>query len=212
MSLPLFQGLCSNELTLMLEKMKLHFHKVRPKGIIVHQGEECNKLILLLCGSINSETTDKEQTFSLTEKINSPAIIEPYSLFGLQPQYTATYRAETEVSLLYINKVYLLTEMMKYTSFQINYLNLLSARSQCYNQKIWEYKNLNITQKIYNFVYLRCAIPQGEKKLSIRMEDLGTLIGETRVNVSKELNDLCQKGLVKLTRKNILIPDLEKLK
>ena len=61
-------------------------------------------------------------------------------------------------------------------------------------------------------MYLRCATPQGEKKLSIRMEDLGALIGETRVNVSKELNNLCQKKLVQLTRKNILIPALEKLK
>ena len=43
------------------------------------------------------------------------------------------------------------------------------------------------------------------------MEDLAGLIDETRFNVSKELNDMQEKGLVELSRKEIFIPAMEKL-
>jgi CRP-like cAMP-binding protein len=40
---------------------------------------------------------------------------------------------------------------------------------------------------------------------------LGNLINETRINVSRMLNDLQQKGLLQLKRKEIYIPALDKL-
>ena len=43
------------------------------------------------------------------------------------------------------------------------------------------------------------------------MEDLAALIGETRINVSKVLNEYQLKGLAKLSRKAILIPEVEAL-
>ena len=66
-------------------------------------------------------------------------------------------------------------------------------------------------EKIINFILLRSMRPDGEKRLKIKMEDLAGLIDETRINVSKELNDMQEKGLVELSRKEIFIPAMEKL-
>ena len=49
----------------------------------------------------------------------------------------------------------------------------------------------------------------GEKKLHIGMEDLSKLIGETRINVSKVLNDLREKDVIQLKRKEIYIPEMK---
>jgi CRP-like cAMP-binding protein len=43
------------------------------------------------------------------------------------------------------------------------------------------------------------------------MEDLAVLINETRINVSKLLNELHDKGIILLRRKEITIPALENL-
>lgn len=43
------------------------------------------------------------------------------------------------------------------------------------------------------------------------MEDLATLIDDTRINVSKVLNKFQEEGLIQLKRKEIHIPALEKL-
>ena len=69
----------------------------------------------------------------------------------------------------------------------------------------------NTEEKILNFLVLRSMKPEGKKILKIKMEDLASLIDETRINVSKVLNDLQEQGLVQLSRKAISIPALEKL-
>ena len=47
--------------------------------------------------------------------------------------------------------------------------------------------------------------------LSITMEELSRLINETRINVSRLLNELQSKELIQLKRKEIVIPNFEKL-
>ena len=47
LQLPLFQGLCKNDFTSILGKVKLHFRKYNADEIIVEQGEPCTELIFL---------------------------------------------------------------------------------------------------------------------------------------------------------------------
>jgi CRP-like cAMP-binding protein len=68
-----------------------------------------------------------------------------------------------------------------------------------------------LEEKFASFLLNRCQRVNGEKYLQITMEDLGNLINETRINVSRMLNDLQQKGLLQLKRKEIYIPALDKL-
>jgi CRP-like cAMP-binding protein len=68
-----------------------------------------------------------------------------------------------------------------------------------------------LEEKFASFLLNRCQRADGEKYLQITMEDLANLINETRINVSRMLNDLQQKGLLQLKRKEIYIPALDKL-
>ena len=61
LQLPLFQGLCKNDFTNIIGKVKLHFRKYNADDIIVEQGAPCTQLIFLLNGEIISQTTDNQQ-------------------------------------------------------------------------------------------------------------------------------------------------------
>ncbi len=211
LQLPLFQGLCKNDFTSILGKVKLHFRKIAADGVIVEQGEPCNQLIFLLSGEIISKATDNEQTYSLYEVFTEPFVIEPYSLFGMQPQYAATYKARTDIHIVSIDKSFLLNELNNYEIFRLNYLNILSNRAQVAQEKLWQSHTRNLQDKIIGFLLQRVVKSEGEKILNIKMEDLAELIDETRINVSRTLNDLQEKGLIELSRKEIHIPALEKL-
>ena len=102
-------------------------------------------------------------------------------------------------------------ELHKYEIVRINYLNLLSNACQSAHRKLWESHHGTMEAKIAHFLTNRCLKPQGEKVLHITMEDLGSLIDETRMNVSRLLNELQQNELLQLRRKEIYIPSLEKL-
>ena len=45
LQLPLFQGLCKNDFTNIIGKVKLHFRKYNADDIIVEQGAPCTQLI-----------------------------------------------------------------------------------------------------------------------------------------------------------------------
>lgn len=210
--LPLFQGLSKNDITSMIEKVKLHFLQYQEGETFIHQGDTCNKLCFLMKGQMRVERQEKEHGYSLSEVIGEPCIIEPQSLFGMHPSYTATYRAHTNVHVLAIDKKYLFTELNKYEIFWLNLLNILSNRCQRSEEKIWNTHIGNLNEKFVNFISTRSQKQTGEKTLHVSMEDLANLINETRINLSRLLNDLQNKGLVQLKRKEIYIPEFEKLK
>lgn len=209
--LPLFQGLSKNDLTTIIEKVKFHFLQYKEGEIFIHQGESCQQLCFLLSGQITIETADPKHAFSLSEVMEGPYIIEPQSLFGMQPNYTATYRAATPVSVLTIDKHFIFSELNNYEIFRLNFLNILSNQNQIAYQKLWHTHSGTLSEKFMNFIGIRCQKKTGEKVLHATMEDLASLIDETRINLSRLLNHLQTKGLVRLKRKEIHLPQFEKL-
>lgn len=211
LQLPLFQGLCKDEFTTILEKVKFHFQSFQEGQHIAHQGKECNQLLFLLNGEVAAKTKDEEYGYTLGETLEAPLMIEPDSLFGIKPSFKASYQAKTDIKILSIDKAYIYSELNKYEIFRINYLNILSIRCQNAYLKLWGTHIRSLEEKFTNFLLKRCQKPSGEKTLRITMEDLGNLIDERRINVSRLLNDMQERGLVQLKRKEIYIPQFEKL-
>ena len=209
--LPLFQGLSKNDFTTILEKVRFHFLTFQEGEIFIRQGEDCQQLCFLLNGKAIVRTTDKEHAYTLSETFEAPTIIEPQSLFGMQTKYTATYQAQTQVKVLTINKGYIFSELNKHEIFRLNFLNILSNRVQTAYQKIWNNHVGTLNEKLIHFIALRSQNPSGEKTLQITMEDWAGLIDETRINLSRLLNELQNKELIQLKRKEFFIPDFEKL-
>jgi CRP-like cAMP-binding protein len=58
---------------------------------------------------------------------------------------------------------------------------------------------------------MRCNEINGTKRIQIKMERLAELLCETRLNVSKALNELKDEGYIELQRKEIIVPSLKKL-
>ena len=211
LELPLSQGLTKENITSIIEKVKMGFHKYETRQNIAMQDAKCNSLIFILDGSVAITTTDEKHNFKIEEQVNGPYIIEPYSLFGMHTKYHASYSAMGEVETLSIDKGYILTNLCKFEIFNLNYLNIISNRAQNANIKLWNSHIGNTQDKLKSFLTLRCIIPNGKKTLYITMEDLASLIDDTRINVSRALNELQEKGILTLSRKKIIIEDLARL-
>lgn len=211
LQLPLFQGLGKNDFTRIIEKVKLHFKDFKQGSIIAEQNTPCEHLIFLLKGEINMQRIDEANSYILSETITVPDVFEPQSIFGMHTRYMATYMAQTDVKAMSIEKNFILKELNKHEIFRLNYLNYLSVYCQTYNNKLWNFHIGSIEQKFLQFFLSRCRRPYGPKHLKITMEVLANLIDETRINVSRLLNELQQKDLVTLKRKGIFIPDLASL-
>lgn len=208
LQLPLFQGLGKNDLTCILDKVKIHFSKHKSGEIFLRKGESCNKLVFLLNGIIRAESSDKEDIFSLYETIEAPFLVEPYSLFGWSTEYIATYSAMTVCDLMTIEKSYLLSELNNYEIIRLNFMNILSNRVQMLNERLWMKMAGNIDIRIIDFVLAHSLISGGEKVLKVKMDDLAKMLDSTRIRISKALNDMKNRKMVTLHRGEIRIPDI----
>lgn len=211
LQLPLFQGICRNDFTKILEKVKLHFHKYPAGGKIVCQGEVCDRLVFILNGRVQSNMTDRLNRYAVQEIMESPYVIEPYSLFGMQTYYAASYEAYSDTDVVTIDKSYILTHLNNYEIFRLNYLNILSNRAQTLQNRLQNLQPGCTCDKIIDFLLFHCNSLAGTKTLFIKMEVLAKLIGDTRLNVSNALNELQRESLVELSRKKVVIPDMERL-
>ena len=61
------------------------------------------------------------------------------------------------------------------------------------------------------FIGMRCNSIKGEKSVQIKMERLAGILCETRLNISKALNEMQDEGYIELHRKEIIVPSLKKM-
>lgn len=212
LQLPLFQGLCHEDFTSILDKVKLHFNKHKDGETIIKNGAPCEQLCFLIKGDMSVVTTSPNGIFTFIEQIEAPYLIEPQSLFGMNTSYTSSYVARSNAHTVSISKAFVLSDLFKYDIFRLNYMNIISNRAQNLYCRLWEKETMkNLQDKIIHFILLHCERPQGEKIIKAKMDDFARCIEDTRLNTSRALNDLQEKGLIELRRKEILIPDIQKL-
>lgn len=211
LQLPLFQGLCQEDFTNILDKVKLRFARHKAGETIVVNGMPCNELVFLLKGEVSTVTTSRNETFTFVEHTEAPYVIEPYALLGMNINYASSYIARTETDTITISKAYVLTNLLKYDIFRLNYMNLISNRAQTLNARLWEEAPQSLEEKFARFVQVHTEKCQGEKILKVKMDDLARCLDDTRLNVSKVLNSLQEQNLLNLHRKEIQIPNAEAL-
>lgn len=210
--MPLFQGLGTDEITQIIGKVKLHFTKFKAGETIITRGETCNNLTFLLKGELVMESKAAHDLFMLKEYMAAPMLIEPYSLSGVTTKYVSSYIAETDVDLIFIDKQFILSELDKYEVFRLNYRNIICNRAQSMYEKLWQNSRSCLEIKVVDFFLKHCERAMGRKILKIKMEDFASMIGETRISVSRCLNKLEEDGLAILRRAEVEIPDLYLLK
>lgn len=209
--LPYFQGMSKDDITAILDKVRLEFINYKEKEQLLDKDEECNRFVILTKGEITSEAVSPDGTYTITEELKAPCAIEPYSMFGYKTAYTRRYAAKTPCTTLSIEKSFFFSEFSKQSIFTINFMNLISRKVQLLNKAIWDYTPATIEDRIIKFIATRCETTQGAKIVKIKMERLAAILCETRLNISKALNNLQSQGLLSLGRKEIHIPDFEKL-
>lgn len=213
LQMPLFQGVSPEHLTEILEKVRFDFRKASKGETIAYQGEFCSELIFVIKGKLSSRCEVlSESPFQVMEYYDAPELIEPYSLMGYQSCYTSTYNAAGDVHYFVISKLSVLSCLCEYEIFRMNFLNLLSRRAQLLRLKIMAPSGVTVSAKIYNWMRRMCEKETGRKVFKIRMEDLAALIDETRLNVSKLLNEWQEQGLLRLSRLRIEVSAMEALK
>ena len=209
--LPYFQGMSKDDITEILGKVTLEFKRYGDGDVLFRHGEPCDKFIIITQGKVTSTAFAPDKSYSITEELDAPVAIEPHSTFGYDTNFKRDYIAKGECTILYIDKHHLFGELRKHDIFTINLLNQVCRKAQQREHEIWNYNHTSIAGKIARFIAMRCDSTKGEKHITIKMERLATLLGETRLNISKSLNEMQEAGYLTLHRGGIAVHDLNEM-
>lgn len=178
---------------------------------IARQGESCNTMSLLVEGHLVRKLLSRKSDFHFLEYLPAPWILEPESLYGLNCTYTSGYFLAENSTLFTLTKKDMALIFSRNEIFRMNYLNTLSATLQRHIARKHEAFTPDMYKRTLAFICNLSLCQAGTKTLRIRMGDLADYVNETRLSVSRVLNDWQEAGLVELQRRELYIAKLEDL-
>jgi CRP-like cAMP-binding protein len=208
---PLFQGMSRTELLQMAGNTRFDFRKQKAGSVVASEGDVCAYLIFLVKGSICLQVSSDDRSFHVNEHLASPWLLQPEALFGLSTRYTCTATALSDIQLILLSKDEVLRLFDDFLTFRLNLLNLLSTLSQQRARRLWRRAPHTLADRIVAFFVDHTVYPAGHKEFFILMEQLARHVNDSRLDVSRVLNEMSRSGLIELHRGRIVIPSLERL-
>ena len=207
----LFQGFSNPEMMQLTGNTRFDFLKVDAGKTVVKEGDVCNSLYFLVKGTVSVDTYPDDRSYRTNEELGAPWLIQPEVIFGLSLRYTFTVKALDECRFILLSKDDVLRLFDDILTFRLNMLNLLASLGQQRQHKLWRRAPQTLRDRIIRFITDHCVYPAGPKKLYMLMQQLALEVNDSRLDVSKALNEMQRQGLVELHRGCINIPMLEYL-
>jgi CRP-like cAMP-binding protein len=208
---PIFGGITEEEIEVILSSVSFRIRKFGSGSFISQSGEQVNSLMLVISGTVKGEMVDDAGRVIKIEDIPAPGALATAFIFGNRNRFPVNVIAITDVEILSIDKPDFLRLLMKNDILLVNFLNLISNRSQFLSEKIKFLNFKTIKGKLAHFILQRAD--NGKTSISIDMtqNDLADFFGVARPSVSRALGELEQEGLIEASGKNIRILDREGL-
>lgn len=208
---PLFQGMSRDNLAQVAGHTKFGFMKCAIGQTIVREDDACTQLYFLLSGKLRFETRSDDRSYRVIEQLEAPYMFQAEAVFGYNQRFTHTVTAIMESSFITIDKDELLRLSEDFLVFRLNLLNLYATQAQKLLRQPWRRRPESLSDRIVRFLVHHCVYPAGPKTIHILMTQLAAEVGDSRLDVSRVLNQLQRDGLLHLHRGRIEVPQMERL-
>ena len=208
---PLFQGMSRDDLEIVAGHTRFGFMKLGAGKTVVKSGDSCNQLYFLINGSLKVRTYADDYGYSIEEQMVAPNILQLESIFGYYQRYTHDFIAQTDVNFITIDKEEVVRLTEDFLVFRLNILNHFSTYAQKQLRQVWNNPPKSLEGRVIRFLTQHSTYPAGHKVFNILMTRVADEVNDSRLNVSRVLNDMQHKGLITLSRGKIEITQLERL-
>jgi CRP-like cAMP-binding protein len=202
---PLFKGLSTGEIEAILLDIPHRIKKFNRGSMISQSGEPVNSLMVIVSGIVKGEMVDFAGRVIKIEDIHAPGALASAFMFGNQNRFPVNVIAVTDAELLDINKSDFLKLLMNNDKILVNFLDMISNRSQFLSEKIKFLNFKTIKGKMAQYI-LRLA---GDQKIEIKLDrtqsDLADFFGVARPSVARALGDMEEEGYLLVQGKRVKI-------
>ena len=207
--IPLFKNLTEKDLKILEENIKIEEKTYEKGSYIFNQGDIKGDLYFLIEGSILVAKFDSNGKRSIIQTFNNKGIFgEVYAYLNEPFDFSALVQKKSKI--LVIKEFRNLINEFMPKSFLINYINLISKKCLVLSQKNQITNQFTLRQKIANFLLIEEE--NNKVKLKQTREELADFLSTTRPSLSRELSNMADENIIKISGKDIYILDINLLK
>jgi CRP-like cAMP-binding protein len=209
---PLFSGISADIISFLFQKIEYQLLDYRKNDVIVMENDLCNRLLIVLKGTVRGEMTDFMGKIIKIEDIDTFRPLAPAFLFGLQNRYPVSIIANEDAEILSVSQAMTLQLFQLNQRFLVNFLNMISNRAQFLSQKIKFLSFQTIKGKIAHYLL---QINKEKKSVMITLpasqKEISEYFGVTRPSLARAIGELARDGYIEAKGKNIKILNHDKL-
>ncbi len=202
---PLFSGLNVIEIESLLSQTLYRLRKFSPGSLIAQSGEPVTSFMIVLSGTVKGEMVDLTGRVIKIEDISAPGALAAAFLFGSRNMFPVNVSAVIECEILLIDKPEFLRLLKRNDLILVNFLNIISSRSQFLSEKIRFLNFRTIKGKLAHLILQAASDGRSIIVLDKTRDDLADFFAVARPSVSRALGEMEEKGLIKASGKNITI-------
>jgi len=204
---PLFRELSATEIENLLTGISYYSRKFKSGSLVAQSGDQVSSLMVVIRGIVKGEMVDYAGRIIKIEEISAPGALAPAFLFGSKNSYPVNIMAISDVEILMIVKSEFLKLLIRNDTILVNFLDIISNRSQFLSEKIKFLSFKTIKGKLAQFILQRAGRDKLEIVLETTQNDLADFFGVARPSVARALGEMEDEGLILARGKNIKILD-----
>jgi len=208
---PLFKGMTSGEIKAIFTGFPHGIKKYPPGFLIAQSGESVNSIMVVIKGVVKGEMVDYAGRIIKIEDIQAPGVLAAAFLFGNNNSFPVNVTALAETELLVIDKSDFLRLLMSNDKILVNFLNIISNRSQFLSEKIKFLNFKTIKSKLAHYIIQKAGKTGVSVRLDMTQNDLAEFFGVARPSVARILGEMEEDGYIISKGKNIRILDKKRL-
>jgi CRP/FNR family cyclic AMP-dependent transcriptional regulator len=207
-NIPLFSELSPGELGDLLE---LSEKRRYPKGsIVLYKGDEGQVIYLILKGKVNVDLIDENGKEIILSTLKSGNYFGEMSAFDQMPR-SATIITVEDSEFLVISQKIITDQIKKSPKIALKLLSEMSRRLREADEQISNLALLDVRGRVAQILlklYRGTNVRKSEDYRIVPrppLKDIAAMSGTSRETVSRILSEFSKRGLISLTKENIII-------
>ncbi len=204
---PILKGVAPDNLLNLFSKLQFQIKSYQKDEVLAIQGDEVNRLMIIIEGSARGEMTDFSGHIIKIEDVAAPKPLAGAFLFGNDNRFPVDVLANEPLKVLIIYRDEFLKLLRMNEIVQMNYLNLVGSKAQFLSRKIKFLSFKTIKGKIAHYLIGLKPDQNGTIHIPSSQQELADLFGVARPSVARALGELEQEGLISAQNRTVDILD-----
>lgn len=208
----LFKGLRKREIGDIIRNVHHSVREYKRGEVIALEGDACDRLILIVKGSLIGEMMDFEGRVLRVEQRSAPETVATVFIFGENNRLPVTITATEETRLLFIPREDLLRLLAGNGTVLRNFMDIMADRAQFLSRHLKLLGLNSIKGKIAHYL-LEQVKQQGRDEVRIphTQTELSEMFGVARPSIARALRAMNVEGLISSRGKEIRIIEKSRL-